>query len=230
MIIHRALIANLRNMPPLFHADIQVMPRPNRNPRSWAQRRYSSFFHGESVVTSARSGTSSHTRKPSTTSQRSCRMRTEGSASVLRSHMSTRSLIDPSASPTSTYRPISPDTFEHLQRRTTPPPLAHFRPQRTSSELHRAERHLVRAIDRTRRRQARHCSREQKGKRTCLPNIRNPEIRVKIFGSLISATTLAILFIICTPPPIPPRSRSYTYLQQMLPLLSRIPSKAKRGM
>lgn len=173
------------------------MSRSNTNPRSWARRRYSSFFHGDSVVAGSRTA-SVHTRKASRSAQRSSRVQSEQHGSGLRSPTSTRSLIDPTSSPNSTARSISPDTFERFRRDSNRPALAYVRPSRTSGELDRAERHLARAIVRTRRRQAWPCSVKEKVKRRCLPNIRNPKIRRKIIGCLVSGGILAVMLTICT--------------------------------
>lgn len=184
-----------------------VMPRSNAQ-QSWARRRYSSFFHGESVVTDTPSIYSrTSPRKPNKTSHRSFRARIEESNPTLRSPTSTRSLIDPVSPTLTTYSPITSDEFAQFQQRDhhNPPLLAHTRPQRTSGDLHGAERHLERAIDRSRRRQGRRRTNTvnkagNKGKRKCFPAVRNPKIRRKLFGSLISAMILSILFIICASP------------------------------
>lgn len=184
-----------------------VMPRSNAQ-QSWARRRYSSFFHGESVVTDTPSTYSQTSpRKSSKISHRSFRARVEESNPTLRSPTSTRSLIDPVSPTLTTYSPITSDEFAQFQQpdHHNPPPLAHTRPQRTSGDLRRAERHLERAIDRSRRRQGRRRTNAvnkagKKGKRKCFPAVRNPKIRRKLFGSLISAIILSILFIICASP------------------------------
>ena len=184
-----------------------VMPRSNAQ-QSWARRRYSSFFHGESVMTGNPS-TASRTspRKSNQTFRRSFRARIEESNPTLRSPTSTRSLIDPVSPPLTTYSPITSDAFAQLQQHGphNPLPSAHTRPQRTSGELRRAERHLERTIDRSRRRQGRRRmdianKPGKKGKRKLFPAVRNPKIRRKLFGSLISALLLTILFIICVSP------------------------------
>ena len=184
-----------------------VMPRSNAQ-QSWARRRYSSFFHGESVVADSPS-TYSRTspRNSNKTGHRSFRARIEESNPTLRSPTSTRSLIDTVSPPLATYSPITSDEFAQFQQRDRHnlPPLAHTRPQRTSGELRRAERHLERAIDRSRRRQGRRRTNTvnkagKKGKRKCFPAVLNPKIRRKLFGSLISAMILSILFIICASP------------------------------
>lgn len=185
-----------------------VMPRSNAQ-QSWARRRYSSFFHGESVVTDTPSTYSQTSpRKSNKISHRSFRARIEESNPTLRSPTSTRSLIDPVSPTLTTYSPITSDEFAQFQQpdHHNPPPLAHTRPQRTSGDLRRAERHLERAIDRSRRRQGRRRTNTvnkagKKGKRKCFPAVRNPKIRRKLFGSLISAIILSILFIICASPP-----------------------------
>lgn len=184
-----------------------VMPRSNAQ-QSWARRRYSSFFHGESVVTDTPSTYSQTSpRKSNKISHRSFRARVEESNPTLRSPNSTRSLIDPVSPTLTTYSPITSDEFAQFQQpdHHNPPPLAHTRPQRTSGDLRRAERNLERAIDRSRRRQGRRRTNAvnkagKKGKRKCFPAVRNPKIRRKLFGSLISAIILSILFIICASP------------------------------
>ena len=224
--LNQAWTANSPKMPyplPTRSAALEpprsVMPRSNAQ-QSWARQRYSSFFHGESVVASTPS-TFNRTspRKSSKTSRCSFRARIEESNPTLRSPTSIRSLIDPVSPPLTTYSPITSDEFAQFQRRDhpNPPPLAHTRPRRTSGDLRRAERHLERAIDRSRRRQGRRRTNTvnkagKTRKRKCFPAVRNPKIRRKIFGSLISAMILSILLIICTlphfpfPPPSPPQN------------------------
>ena len=188
-----------------------VMPRSNAQ-QAWARQRYSSFFHGESVVAITRPSTSFRTspRKSNKTSRCSFRARIEESNPTLRSPTSTRSLIDPVSPPLTTYSPITSDEFAPFQRRDhpNPPPLAHTRSRRTSGDLRRAERHLERALDRSRRRQGRRRTNTvnkagKTRKRKCFPAVRSPKIRRKIFGSLISAMILSILLIICKPPHSP---------------------------
>ena len=183
-------------MSPSSHSNAHVISQSNTSARSWARRRYSSFFHGDSVVTGVRETNSVHTRKAGVTLQRSSRMRNEH-ARGLRSPTSTRSLIDPRSSPMSTTRSISPDTFERLRRNANRPVMAHLRPERNSGELDPAERHLARAIGCTRLRQAWPGAAQEKGNRRCLPNVRNPKIRSKLIGCLVSGGSLAVMLTTC---------------------------------
>lgn len=199
MIPFTSLWMSLRSMSPSSHSNAQVMSRSNSSPRSWARRRYSSFFHGDSVVTGVKKGNSAHTRKASLTLQRFSRSRNEEQVPGLRSPTSTRSLIDPISSPISTTRSISPDTFERFRRDSNRPVMAHVRPERASSEPDRAERLLARSTVRSRQRQALLGSSQEKGDRRCLPNIRNPKIRSKLIGFLISGGSLAAMLTICMP-------------------------------
>lgn len=192
-----SLWMSLRNMSPSTHRDAQVMSRSDMSPRSWARRRYSSFFHGDSVVTGVRKTNSAHTRKAGITLHRPSPTRNEQQATGLRSPTSTRSLIDPSSSPVSTTRSISPNTFERFRRDSNRPVMAHLRPGWTSGELDRAERNTARAIVRPRRRITCPGLAQEKGKRRCLPNIRNPKIRSKLIGCLISGGCLAMMLTIC---------------------------------
>ena len=173
------------------------MPRSHSTPRFWARRRYSSFFHGESVVTSTRTRSSAHTQKLSIRSQHSSHAQDRQPTSGLRSPTSTRSLIDPCSPPSSTVRSISPDTFERFRRDFHRPALAHVRPQRTPSGANRAERHLARAIFRSQCRQASFETVQVKGGRKCLPTIRSPKIRRKVLGCLVSGGILAVILTIC---------------------------------
>lgn len=188
---------SLRSMSPSSHRNAQVTSRSNTSSRSWARRRYSSFFHGDSVVTGVQKTSSTSTRKAGTTMQRSSRMRNEQQALGLRSPTSTRSLIDPSSSPMSTTRSISPETFERFRRGSDHPVMAHLRPQRSYGELDRAGRNLAQAIGRPRRQPASSVPALEKGKRRCIPNTRNPKIRSKLIGCLISGGSLAVMLTIC---------------------------------
>ncbi|MCJ1468149.1 hypothetical protein MMC07_006777 [Pseudocyphellaria aurata] len=174
----------------------QAVSRSHNDPRSWARRRFSSFFHGDSVVTSVQRTNSANTRKAGAILQRSSRMRSEQQAPGLRSPTSTRSLIDPSSSPMSTTRSISPDTFERFRSDSNRPVMAHLRPETTFGERDRAQRPVNRVITRSRQRAAWPGSAKGKGKRRCLPNVRNPRIRSKLLGCLISGGSLAVMLTI----------------------------------
>lgn len=187
----------MRRMSTSSHPDTRVVSRSNIGARSWVRRRYSSFFHGDSVVTRVQKTNSAQTRKPGIFPQRSSRIQNEQQAPGLRSPTSTRSLIDPSSSPMSTTRSVSPAIFERFRRDSIRPAMAHLRPERTSGGLDRAERHLPRAIVRSHRRQHWSGQVHEKGKRRCLPNIRNPKIRSKLIGFLISGGGLAAMLTIC---------------------------------
>lgn len=197
LITFTSLWMSLRRMSTSSHPDTQVVSRSNTGARSWVRRRYSSFFHGDSVVTGVQKTNSAQTRKPGIFLQRSSRMPNEQQAPGLRSPTSTRSLIDPSSSPMSTTRSISPATFERFRRDSNRPVMAHLRPERTSGGLDRAERHLPRAIVRSHRRRTWSGQVHEKGKRRCLPNIHNPKIRSKLIGFLISGGGLAAMLTIC---------------------------------
>jgi hypothetical protein len=120
------------------------------------------------------------------------------SQSGLRSPTSTRSLIDPSASPASSAGSISPDAIGPFQMHTNPPSIAYVRRQSFSSEA-RVERHLTRALSHPRRRRSWEGSRLQRRKWTCLPGIGDPKRRKKAIGSLVSGTILGIMISTCEP-------------------------------
>lgn len=184
-------------MPHPFCSERQVVDRGSSASRSWARHRLSSFFHGESIVSSVRK--TSHTRKNSSRSASSSQPQSEQHVLGLRSPTSTRSLIDPGASPISSTRSISPDTFEHLRRTSQHPVGAHCGLEREHTGNTRAERHLSRALSNPRRPRPLICARKKKRRWACFPTIDNPDIRTRAVGCVISGGTLVILLSICKP-------------------------------
>lgn len=170
----------------------QASNQTDTKPRSWARRRISPLFHGESIVTDYQRRSAMDSRKHSWNSHLSSHARDENYQSGLRSPTSTRSLIDPSST-LSSNRSISPERFEIDPYR---PATAHVRPRRVCFGMGRAERHLARAL-RPPCRSAWLKSRRDRPKRTCLPRIRDPKLRRKTIGCLISGAVLAVALSIC---------------------------------
>lgn len=174
----------------------RASPGGDASPHSRVLNRLSSFFHGESSHPSARMR-SSHSRQKSNWMLHHPLSTPNGSSqSGLRSPTSTRSLIDPSASPASSAGSISPEAVGPFQMHTNPPSIAYVRPQSFSSEA-RAERHLARALSHPRRRRSWEGSRPQRRKWTCLPGIGDPKQRKFAIGSLVSGTILGIMLSTC---------------------------------
>lgn len=68
------------------------------------------------------------------------------------------------------------------------------------SRLPAEDRHPVRAVDFSRHRRAWRKPRkvEKRSRRLCFPSVRNPKIRRKVIGCLISGSTLVLVLTICT--------------------------------
>lgn len=166
--------------------------------RSWVHRQLLSIFHGELYILSTRTRSFPRTQKSSWMSQQNSSNTNSTSQSGLRSPTSTRSLIDPSASPISSAGTISPGAFEPIQMHTNPPSVAYARPESTHSGA-RAERHLSRALNSPLRRNAPQRSGPQRRKWVCLPNINHPKHRRKAIGSLVTGIILALMLSTCAP-------------------------------
>ena len=182
-------------MPHPFHLNGEATSRGTSTSRSWARHRLSSFFHGDSIITNVRKG--SHTRKAGSTSERSSQRQSGQNVSGLRSPTSTRSLIDPSASPISGTRSISPATFERVRRNSQRPVATHHRPQEEATGVARAERHLSRALSHPGHVRPLIYARKEKRRWTCFPKVYNPEVRRRAIGCVLSGGILVILLSIC---------------------------------
>lgn len=182
-------------MPLPFCLDSQVANGATSTSRSWARHRLSSFFHGESVVCNIRKAP--HTRKNSSSSESSSQPGNDQQILGLRSPTSTRSLIDPSASPISSTRSIFPATFESYGRTSQHTAGAHRGLQREYTGTARAERHLSRALSNPRCPRPLLYARKEKRRWTCFPKVENPGIRNRVVGCVISGGSLVILLSVC---------------------------------
>ena len=182
-------------MPLPFCLENQVANGATSKSLSWARHRLSSFFHGESVVCNVRKAP--QTRKNSSSSESSSQPGNDQQILGLRSPTSTRSLIDPSASPISSTRSIFPATFESYRRTSQRTAGAHRGLQREYTDTVRAERHLLRALSNPRCPRPLLYARKEKSRWTCFPKVENPGIKNRVVGCVISGGSLVILLSIC---------------------------------
>ena len=170
------------------------MPRPpRRTRRSGAQTRFSAFFHGRSVIVP-----SDHARKAVPTAPVRTPIFDSYSTSTLRSRSptSTRSLIDPSSSPLTCTESLPRDSFPGFEGAPGRSNMAYIPPARLPIE----DQHPARSAESSPRRAWRRPKKAANEKRyLCFSGIRNPKIRRKVIGSLISGCALAIVLTICTP-------------------------------
>ena len=171
------------------------MPRPPRRPRrSRAQARFSAFFHGRSVITPS----FAQQRKPVPTTPQ---IRTpiydsyHTRAPRSRSPTSTRSLIDPSASPLSCAESLPSEAFPGFEGARGSEDRVYIRPSRVPEE----EQLTAHRVECSRGRRAWHRPKkvEKEGRRLCFPGIKNPKIRQKFIGCLVSGSFLVIVLTIC---------------------------------
>ncbi|KAL8769176.1 MAG: hypothetical protein Q9209_004810 [Squamulea sp. 1 TL-2023] len=181
-------------MPALPLNESQQSPTIAQDFCSRAQQRFSAFFHGHSVLTKERYRSPTVPPKasdigPSLGPTEIVDLRTNGRA--LRSRTSTRSLIDPIASPISS--PGSPHTEELWYYRG-----AYFRPVPTlaPSPRHESPRRSDTPNQTTSRRERPSLPRRQNNKRRCLTTSKDRRIKYKGIGSLISGTLLALFLAI----------------------------------
>lgn len=174
----------------------QQLPTRAQHACSRAQQRFSSFFHGQSVLKRARYGSPVLPSKPSYIGHpmgASEVVDFRQGARLPRSRASTRSLIDPISSPISI--PGSPPSEELWHYRG-----AWFRPVPTLAPSPRYEnsrgRHAAEpAVSRPERPSfPQHRSNKQRG----LASSRDRRIKYKAIGSLVSGTLLALFLAICT--------------------------------
>ena len=171
------------------------MPRPpRRTRRSRAQSRFSAFFHGRSVITP--SPIPARKAVPTTPIRTPIFDRYHTSVPRSRSPTSTRSLIDPSSSPLRCDESLPSEVFpgfERASRRlntslipTSRLPADDRDPARTAgySQHGRAWRRPKKV--------------EKEARHLCFPRIRNPRIRRKVIGCLVSGIILVLVLTICT--------------------------------
>lgn len=186
-------------MPVPLCPESQAISRPSSVSRSWAYNQLYSLFHGESVVKSVRKGT--RNRKISNSSGSSSEYfyqpQNEHLAPGLRSPTSTRSLIDPSASPISSSRSTFPATFGRVRGTSQRSITARYGLHRESTGTVRAERHLSRVLSRPQHPRPLILTRPARKRSVCIPRIDDPILRKRAFGTIISGGILAILLSLC---------------------------------
>ncbi|KAL8698830.1 MAG: hypothetical protein Q9224_001671 [Gallowayella concinna] len=179
--------------PPLHGS--QQLPGMAQDFCSRAQHRFSAFFHGHSVLTKERYRSpliqpkAAHISHPIGTPE-IVDLRAGGRVS--RSRTSTRSLIDPIASPISS--PGSPHREELWHYRG-----AYFRPVPTLAPASRHESRIDydRQIVAGSRQGGRSLPGKHNHRRGCLSNTKDRRIKSKIIGSVISGILLALFLAIC---------------------------------
>ena len=175
-------------------------PGPGARSNETEQRssnRLSAFFHGTSVVTDRANLPTQHGRKASRHGSLNFlppldMSHLNNNAPVLRSPMSTRSLIDPHSTPASSARPLSTARFDLFTPNSASPAQAHLSP------------HFDRMIEPFIRRKT---LRPRPGPRwrprhssgpICFPFMRQTDMRTKVFHCLVSGLILAVTLIVCT--------------------------------
>ena len=171
------------------------MPRSSRiSRRSTAQSRFSAFFHGRSVVVPSAVYTRKAVPEAPIRTPIFDRYTTSGSRS--RSPTSTRSIIDPSSSPLSCAESLPSGAFPGFEGAAGRSDMAYILPTGPSED----HQHAARVVKFSRYRRAwRRPKKVEKGKRhLCFPYVKDPKIRGKVIGSLISGLALVIILTICT--------------------------------
>lgn len=163
---------------------------------------FAAFFPGCSVVKGRRSKSSIHGRKAVRAhSLRSPLQRNPPiNNPVLRPSTSTRSLIDPSASPASYGASALSDAFEDGHAGPDILEMAYVPSSRTFAGAVAHNEYAARETYPPRYQRTLFPIREQKKEqRRCFPNVRNRKIRRKLIGSLVSGVILIVILTLCTP-------------------------------
>ncbi|KAK0509151.1 hypothetical protein JMJ35_008522 [Cladonia borealis] len=154
--------------------------------------RLSAWLHGFSVVGNQQRPTVAHHRKVSHTttqcySRTPRKSRTQTRPTGLRPANSTRGVIDPVHSPTTSCWPLSNQSFDDRRCRDRQPstvePYAPWTPATASSP------HLKSGTQRRKK----NLKSSKKPKHTCFPHVNDPKLRHKIFGSLFFGTLLTLV-------------------------------------
>lgn len=184
-------------MPVPLCQESQTISRASATSRSWAYNQLYSLFHGESVIRSVRKGT--RNRKISSSSSSGCfyQPQNEHYAPGLRSPTSTRSLIDPSASPIGSSRSIFPATFGRVRGTSQRSITARYGLHSETTGIARAERHLSRVLSCPQHPRPLILTRHARKRSVCIPKIDDPILRKRAFGTVISGGILAILLSLC---------------------------------
>ena len=167
--------------------------------------RLSAWLHGSSAIGNERRPKA--TRSYTTTqcySRTPRRGRSQHQPTALRHTASTRGVIDPVHSPSSSW-PLSNESFEVRRDRDRD------RDRRLSilepyQAITRGEPLYPQSKTGPQRKGTRKVVVRKKGDRTCLPAVTDPKIRRKIIGCLFFGTLLTIVLTTCTLP-LPPSSR-----------------------
>lgn len=160
--------------------------------------RLSAWLHGSSAISSERrlKAIRSHTTT-ACYSRTPRRVKGERHPPALRHAASTRGVIDPVHSPTTSW-PLSNDSFEVMRDRDRQLPT--WEPYQ---DISRGKSVYPQLKTGPQRRGTRNVIVRKKGDRTCLPAVTDPKIRHKIFGCLFFGTILTIVLTTCTSPCLP---------------------------
>ena len=159
--------------------------------------RLSAWLHGFSVVGNQQRPTVAHHRKVSHTttqcySRTPRRSRTQTRPTGLRPANSTRGVIDPVHSPTTSCWPLSNQSFDDRRGRDGQPSMfEHYTPWTPATA---SSPHLKSG---THRRKKNHKP-SKKPQHTCFPHVNDPKLRHKIFGCLFFGTLLTLVLTTCT--------------------------------
>ncbi len=159
--------------------------------------RLSAWLHGFSVVGNQQRPTVAHHRKVSHTttqcySRTPRRSRTQNRPTGLRPANSTRGVIDPVHSPTTSCWPLSNRSFD--DRRGRDRQLSTLEPYTPRTPATASSPHLKSG---THRRKKVHKS-SKKPQRICFPHVTDPKLRHKILGCLFFGTLLTLVLTTCT--------------------------------
>lgn len=176
--------------------------------------RLSAWLHGFSVVGNQQRPTVAHHRKVSHTttqcySRTPRRSRTQTRPTGLRPANSTRGVIDPVHSPTTSCWPLSNQSFDDRRGRDGQPPT--FEPYTPWTPATASSPHLKSG---THRRKKNLKSSNKKPQHSCFPHVNDPKLRHKIFGCLFFGTLLTLVLTTCTSipsSPIPPTKTDCRY-------------------
>ena len=163
--------------------------------------RLSAWLHGSSAIGNERRPKA--TRSYTTTqcySRTPRRGRSQHQPTALRHTASTRGVIDPVHSPTSSSWPLSNESFEVRRDRDRDRRLSTLEPYQA---ITRREPLYPQSKTGPQRKGTRKVVVRKKGDRTCLPAVADPKIRRKIIGCLFFGTLLTIVLTTCTLP-LPP--------------------------
>ena len=179
------------------HAGSRAVNTTDRPPRSWAQRRFSSFFHGESVFGSSRKRVPHRLQMVNASSPRYYSTQSSCGRSGLSLPISFRSLINPFHSHMNRIKVIPSRTLESPQRNSHNTVQRPTIPRRACTGIESAERGLALRLSPAHPQQLWTDSAEKRRRRRCLPTLSEPKIRKKAFGCMWTGGILVVMLMLC---------------------------------